>query len=88
MLMVLFGYPDSIDVYVQYFNPSFQFIKTSIDFQRVISFTNVSSDITNDFYYASDFPKVLTVSFIVLFSLLLLFNGLTRLVHKGGLLFG
>lgn len=81
------GDPDVFPCKLVYLSPSFcelDFSYTSFD---SYSFTDVSDQFTTNVYYASDFPIILICSFILLLCLALIFNGFTRIIQKGGILF-
>lgn len=81
------GDPDLLSSYICYSSPSFQYLPYNYYSYSSELLTDVSSDLTNDFYYACDFPITIILSFLLCFVLLFIFNGLTRLILRGGVLF-
>lgn len=79
--------PDSIDVVYVFNTPSFSTIESSISFTSYRSFTNISSDLTDNYYYCSDFPITLFVSLFLCFLFAIIINGFTRIVRPHGVLF-
>lgn len=81
------GDADTLSTYVCYFSPSFQCFPSNYVTYESLSFTDISSYTTDNFYYAKDFPIVLLLSFSLVILLTLIFNGFTRLISKGGVVF-
>lgn len=81
------GDPDIVNSFIVYSEPSFSYLPYRYYSYDSMSLTDVSSVLTNDLYYARDFPLIISVSLLVLFCLLFIFNGFTRLILRGGVLF-
>lgn len=82
------GDPDTVNCYIQYFSPSFQCFPVTYSSEEYHRFNDISSYITDDYHYMQDFPITLILSLLVLFCLVIIFNGFTRIVRKYGLFFG
>lgn len=81
------GDPDVIPCKLVYLSPSFSSLDFNYTSFESVSYSDVSDEFTTNIYYSFDFPMVLICSFILTFSLCLIFNGFTRIVQKGGILF-
>lgn len=79
--------PDTIDVVYQFFEPNFQTIKTTLSISRQQDFPNISSQFTTDLGATSNYPNLIICSLLVVFVLMFIFNGLTRIVKKSGIIF-
>lgn len=78
--------PDTIDVIYQYIKPSTLTIESEMSFTSTRDFTKV--DLSTNYWDRGDTCEILTATFIIIFFLLFIINGLTRFVKKGGVFFG
>ena len=78
--------PTTIPVIIQYVNPSCYTIVANQTFNTSRDFTEV--EVSSDFYSRSDCPQLITCIMSLIFFILFLFNGVTRIVKKGGIFFG
>lgn len=81
------GDSDAIPCKLVYLSPSFSSIDFTYTTYDSTSYTDISDDFTSNIYYASDFPITLLTSFALLLCLCFVFNGFSRIVQKGGVLF-
>lgn len=82
-----FDSPDRVNLIYCYFSPSFSSVSTSRTYYSSASFTDISSQLTNDIYYARDFPLIIFVSIFICICICLLFNGISRLIRPHGIMF-
>lgn len=78
--------PRSIDIIYQYLNPSTITIESTTTYRSSQDFTEV--DVDSSFYSRSDCPSIINCSLLLIFTALFLFNGVTRFIKKGGIVFG
>lgn len=78
--------PVEYDVIYQYLTPSILTIETTRTTSSQLNFTQIET--SHDFWDRADAPMITISSFIVVFFLLFVINGLTKLVRKGGVFFG
>lgn len=78
--------PRTIDIIYQYLNPSFLTVESSRTFTSSTTFTQI--DTSQSFFARSDSLDIIKVQVIIIFMLLFFINGLTKFVHKGGVIFG
>lgn len=81
------GDPDELPCKLIYFSPSFSELDFTYSTTDSTSYSDVSDFFTSNIYYAADFPIILVCSFLLLTSLTFIFNGFTRIVQKGGIVF-
>ena len=79
--------PDSVSIIYQYFYPSTQVIRSTMTSYNTQTFTNVQSQISNDFYDRPDASNFIFTGGLFLFFALFVISLVTTLVHKGGILF-
>lgn len=78
--------PETINVIHQYIKPSTLTLEGTRTFTSSQSFTDI--DCSDDYWERGDVSEILCCSFMMLFFLLFLLNGLTRIARKGGIFFG
>lgn len=78
--------PRSIDIIYQYLNPSTITIESTTTYRSSQDFTEV--DVDSFFYSRADCPSIINCSLLLIFTALFLFNGVTRFIKKGGIVFG
>ena len=79
--------PQTVDIIYQYLKPSFLTIEGERTFNTSQTFERV--DVTSNDFYRADYCDILTSA--MLFILVIVFtviNAITRLVKKGGLIYG
>lgn len=81
-----FDSPRTIDVIYQYINPSTITIETTNTYRTSAEFAEV--DVDSSFYSRADCPSIINSSLFLIFTALFLFNGVTRFIKKGGIVFG
>lgn len=78
--------PVTIPVIYQYFNPSIVTLPLSYTVSSSRTFQEV--EISDSFYSRSDCPQLICTCLMLIFFILFLLNGLTRLFKRGGIFFG
>ena len=78
--------PETISIIYQYLNPSFITIEGTRTVNSSVTYEPI--DISNSFFARADCLDIIKVQFILILFIAFLFNGLTRFVRKGGVLFG
>lgn len=82
-----YQFPDTIDVKIQYFSPCTQVLSSSRTYYNHTNFVDISSEISNSFIYSRDYIPLISLSLFIVILLMFIFNGLTRLIKRGGVLF-
>lgn len=80
--------PDEINVIYQYLTPSITTIKGTYSSTSTRRFTNISSQISDNIYVRADFPQLFMCNIAIVLIILVIFNGITRIVKRGGAIFG
>lgn len=78
---------DQLDCYYQYLEPSWLVVHANTVASADLRLSQIQDVSTSD-YARADFPEIFASSMILLFFILWIMNGLTKLVHKGGVFFG
>lgn len=78
--------PDEIDVIYQYFYPSTLTIESTRSVSNYSYYEQVN--VTDDYWERADCPIITCAGFMNLAFILFIINATTRLVRKGGILFG
>lgn len=81
------GDPDILSAYLCYNIPSFSYVPITYTTYESVRFSDISNYRTNDLHFAADFPIILITGILLVFCLMLIFNGLTRLITRGGIVF-
>lgn len=76
----------TIDVIYQFLSPSFLTVEATRTFSTSTYFSEV--DTSQSFFARSDSLDLIKVQVILIFMILFFINGLTKFVHKGGVIFG
>lgn len=78
--------PDTVDVIYQYIKPSILTIESKIRYTTTKEFVKIEQ--TDNYWNRGDACEITIAGFIMLFFIMFIINGLTRLVRKGGVFFG
>ena len=81
-----FDNPIDYPILVQYLNPSISCFESTRTTRSSVTFSSV--DVSDNFYDRADCPTILTSTLGIIFFLVFILNGITRIVKKGGIFFG
>lgn len=79
---------DTINVIYQYLTPSIYTIESTYTSTSSRRFSNYASNISDSVFVRADFPQLFICNFICVLIFAFVLNGITRLVRRGGALFG
>lgn len=82
----LIGYQDFYRVYM--YDNTFQYEHLSTTYSQYNQTTATSIETTDDWYYRRDMPSIMFMSVVEICVLVILFNIVTSVFKKGGLLHG
>lgn len=78
---------DQLDCYYQYLEPSWLFVHANTVAGSDMRLAQIQDVSTSD-YSRADFPQIFVAGMVLFFFILYIMNGVTKLVHKGGIFFG
>ena len=79
---------DSVPVVVQYFQPSPLTLVTTYYSYDTMTFNDISDQFSSDFWDRADSPSLFICQFFVCVIIVFVFNQLSKIVKKGGVLGG